>query len=69
MINPLTNTNKDSDLPIETLAFSLDLDSKNFEDLSLTAGIMKESESFLLSKSSGAFGLDNKNITNFLVLI
>ena len=65
MINPLTNINKDVVLPIETLAFSLNLNNENFEEFSLTAGIIKESESFLLSKSSGAFGLNNNNLTNF----
>jgi len=65
MINPLTNINKDAVLPIETLAFSLNLNNENFEEFSLTAGIIKESESFLLSKSSGAFGLNNNNLTNF----
>jgi len=65
MINPLTNINKDVVLPIETLAFSLNLNNENFEEFSLTAGIIKESESFLLSKSSGAFGLNNNTLTNF----
>ena len=64
-INPLTNINKDTTLPIETLAFSLNINNKSFDKLSLTTGIMRESESFLLSKSSGAFGLNNNNLTNF----
>ena len=54
-INPLTNINHDIILPIETLALSLNLKSKLFEKLSLTTGLVKESNSFLLSKSSGAF--------------
>ena len=36
-----------------------------FEKFSLTAGILKEKESFLLSESSGAFGFENENVTNF----
>ena len=64
-INPLTNINHDIILPLETLALSLDLNSELFEKLSLTTGLMKESNSFLLSKSSGAFEFENSNITNF----
>ena len=64
-INPLTNINHDIILPIETLALSLNLKNKLFEKLSLTTGLVKESNSFLLSKSSGAFEFENDNITNF----
>ena len=64
-INPLTNINHDIVLPLETLALSLDLKNKLFEKLSLTTGLVKESNSFLLSKSSGAFEFENDNITNF----
>ena len=63
--NPLTNINKDLILPIETMALSFNINNKNFNKLSLTAGMMKEKESFLLSKSSGAFGFKNNNLTNF----
>ena len=64
-INPLTNINNDIILPLETLALSLDLNNKLFEKLSLTTGLMKESKSFLLSESNGAFEFENDNITNF----
>ena len=64
-INPLTNINHDIILPIETLALSLNLKNKLLEKLSLTTGLVKESNSFLLSKSSGAFEFENDNITNF----
>ena len=67
-INPLTNINHDIILPIETFALSLDLNNKLFEELTLTTGIMKESESFLLSKSSGAFKFENDSVTNFYVV-
>jgi hypothetical protein len=36
MINPLTNINKDVVLPIETLAFSLNLNNENLKEFSLT---------------------------------
>ena len=64
-INPLTNINNDTILPLETLALSLNLNNRLFERLSLTTGLMKEGNSFLLSKSSGAFEFENDNITNF----
>ncbi len=64
-INPLTNINHDVILPLETLALSLNLNNKLFEKLSLTTGLMKEENSFLLSKSSGAFEFENDNITKF----
>ena len=65
-INPLTNINNDTILPLETLALSLNLNNRLFERLSLTTGLMKEGNSFLLSKSSGAFEFENENIIQSL---
>ena len=67
-INPLTNNGKENILPIETFALSLNLNNEKFEKFSLTSGLMIESESFLLSKSNGAFELKNNNLTNFFGL-
>ncbi|MDC3055305.1 hypothetical protein OA070_03650, partial [Candidatus Pelagibacter sp.] len=64
-LNPLTNINKEIILPIETFAASLNINNNLFEKFSVTAGILKEDKSFLLSKSSGAFEIENQNITNF----
>jgi subtilase-type serine protease len=64
--NPLTNINKDFNVPMETLALSVNLDNDNFDLLSFTTGLLKEENTFLLSEGSGAFNLsDDDNLTNF----
>ncbi len=64
--NPLTNINKDLIIPLETLAMSINIDNDNLDLLSFTTGIMKEENTFLLSKTEGAFKMDNDgNISNF----
>jgi hypothetical protein len=67
--NPLTSVNKDLDIPMETLALSLNLDSDKFDLISFTTGLLKEKNTFLLSKGSGAFNLNDKdNLSNFFGL-
>jgi len=67
--NPLTSANKDLDIPMETLALSLNLDSDKFDLISFTTGLLKEKNTFLLSKGSGAFNLNDKdNLSNFFGL-
>ena len=64
--NPLTNLNKDINIPMETLALSLNLDSDKFDLLSFTTGLLKEKNTFLLSEGSGAFNLnDEDNLSSF----
>ncbi len=65
-LNPLTNVNKDIILPVENLSMSIDLKNDQNNLYSLISGFMKEKNSFLLSKSEGAFGLgDNGSISNY----
>jgi subtilisin family serine protease len=67
--NPLTSVNKDLDIPMETLALSLNLDSDKFDLISFTTGLLKEKNTFLLSEGSGAFNLNDKdNLSNFFGL-
>jgi hypothetical protein len=64
--NPLTSINDNLVVPMETLALSINLDSNNFDLLSFTTGLIKEENTFLLSKGSGAFNLNDKdNLSNF----
>ena len=64
--NPVTNINKNSVVPMETLALSMNIDSDKFDLLSFTTGLLKEENTFLLSEGSGAFNLTNKNnLSNF----
>ena len=64
--NPITSINKNSVLPMETLALSMNIDSDKFDLLSFTTGLLKEENTFLLSEGSGAFNLTNKNnLSNF----
>ena len=64
--NPITNINKNSVVPMETLALSMNIDSDKFDLLSFTTGLLKEENTFLLSEGSGAFNLTNKNnLSNF----
>ena len=64
--NPITSINKNSVLPMETLALSMNIDSSKFDLLSFTTGLLKEENTFLLSEGSGAFNLTNKNnLSNF----
>jgi hypothetical protein len=61
--------NKDLDIPMETLALSLNLDSDKFDLISFTTGLLKEKNTFLLSEGSGAFNLNDKdNLSNFFGL-
>ena len=65
-VNPLTNINKDLVVPLETLAMSVNLDQNYFDLLSFTTGFMKEENTFLLSKTEGAFNMNNNgNLSNF----
>ena len=63
-INPLTNINHDIILPLETLALSLNLNNKLFEKLSLTTGLMKEENSFLL-QNPWSFEFENDSVLIF----
>jgi hypothetical protein len=64
--NPITNINKNSIIPMETLALSMKINSDKFDLLSFTTGLLKEENTFLLSEGSGAFNLTNKNnLSNF----
>ena len=65
-INPLTNINKETVLPIESLALSINLNNEYFDKLSFTTGLNKEKETFLLSKANGGFKLDDDGtLSNF----
>ena len=65
-INPITNINKDIIVPIETLALSFNFDNKYFDALSFTTGLNSEKETFLLSKSEGAFKIGSHGtLSNF----
>ena len=64
--NLLTDINNDHDVPLETLALSLNVNSDKFDILSFTTGLLKEENTFLLSKGTGAFGINSKdNLSKF----
>ena len=65
-VNPLTNINKNIILPLENLSMSINLKNNKNELFKITAGLMKEESSFLLSKPEGAFKLNDKgSLSNY----
>jgi len=65
-IDPLKNKSKERVIPVENFSLSMNIDNNNFDILSITTGLLKEKNTFLLSQGYGALTMNDSNsISNY----